>query len=169
MWRPHHVHSARKRRETIVFTQLGRGGDVVDMGRGCGGLQPNVLVRMKVFSLYFHCILPSSRCTVPRLANHEHWRSKWTQPQPSPNVLLTSGFISICIRDVLKPPELVGDTPKVIRGVAAGGSIWTSYLAPAASPGCTGSDANRPVWTVCGQPCGCGRHNSWITKNNNSS
>ena len=54
VWRPHHVHSARKRRETIVFTQLGRGGDVVDTGRGCGGLQPNILVRMKVFSLYFH-------------------------------------------------------------------------------------------------------------------
>ena len=54
VWWRHHVQSARKRRENVVFTQLGRGGDVVDMSRGCGGLQPNILVRMKVFSLYFH-------------------------------------------------------------------------------------------------------------------
>ena len=56
VWRPHHVHSARKRRENVAFTQLGRAGDVVDIGRGCGGLQPNILVRMKAFSLYFHFI-----------------------------------------------------------------------------------------------------------------
>ena len=54
VWWPHHDHSVRKRRENVAFTQLGRGGDVVDVGRGCGGLQPNILVRMKVFSLYFH-------------------------------------------------------------------------------------------------------------------
>ena len=41
-------------RENVAFTQLGRGGDVVDIGRGCGGLQPNILLQMKEFSLYFH-------------------------------------------------------------------------------------------------------------------
>ena len=38
VWWPHHVNSTRKRRETIVFVQLGHAGDVGDIGRGCGGL-----------------------------------------------------------------------------------------------------------------------------------
>ena len=56
VWWPHHANSARKRRENVAFTQLGRGGDVVDIGRGCGGLQPNLLLRMKDF----HCIFTNA-------------------------------------------------------------------------------------------------------------